>query len=831
MTKRGRMSGEWVARMFGAGVSGLAVSICLALPSQADEIRPAVAVQRFSFDLPAQPLSDALDTFSRITGLQVVSTGAGLEGRRSGAVRGDLSADEALKSLLAGSGVAYRLGAGGTVSLVEMPQSGDATLLAPISIEGQSDPHDSAWGPVSGMVATHAASGTKTDTPLMETPQSVSVVTRDEMDVRKAHSLADALGYTSGVRAGTMGEANGYGGDSTSIRGFGGDGTTGPSYNEYLDGMRLGGSGYVVSGFDPYLFERIEVLKGPASVLYGQSTPGGIVNMVSKRPTDQPEGEVEFQTGSYGRLQGNFDVSDQADADGKLLYRLSGTAWDTDSQTRFSHRMRAAIAPAITIRPDGDTSLTILTRYQKDDFGGSPLNWLPAYGTVLANSNGRIARDFFAGDPNYDRWRRQNVGAGYLFEHHFDDVWAIRQNVRYMYNSLDFANVYISTLSSLATARRQAFGMVEHSNDWTIDNQAEAKFRTGMVGHKILFGIDDQILRNDTDRVLQSSAPSIDLYNPSYYQSFALRPYQKSRTASNQNGLYLQDQLALGRVIGVFGLRQDWLDSRTDNLLTGTRTDQGAHALTKRAAMMYRFDSGVAPYFSYSESFDPTVGSYLAGGAPAKPSDGKQYELGAKFQPPGTNSMITTSLFDLIRTNVATTDVNNPGYVLQSGEVESRGFELEGKASLAAGLNATAAYTFLDAKVTSSNDTATGIDGVSVSQKGKRPARIPGHSASLWLDYTFQSGDLRGAGFGAGTRYVGPTEGDAANSFRVPGFLLFDAMVQYDLAGLGTSFRGWSTGVTATNLGDARYVSSCFAAVRCFYGSGRAVYASLKYRW
>lgn len=826
------MSGKWVGRMFGVGVSGLAVSIGLSVPSQAaDTARPAAAVQRFSFDLPAQPVSDALDAFSRITGLQVVSTGVGLDGWRAGPVRGELSADEALRSLLAGSGVAYRMGPGGTVSLFASPRSGGATLLAPISIEGQSDFRDGAWGPVSGFVATHAASGTKTDTPLMETPQSVSVVTRDEMDLRKAHSLADALGYTAGVRAGTMGEANGYGGDSTSIRGFGGDGTTGPSYNEYLDGMRLGGSGYVVSGLDPALFERIEVLKGPASVLYGQSTPGGIVNMVSKRPTDQPHGEVEFQTGSYGRLQGNFDISDRADADGTLLYRLSGTAWDTDSQTRFSHRMRAAIAPAVTIRPNADTSLTILTRYQKDDFGGSPLNWLPAVGTVFAGPNGRIARDFFAGDPNYSRWRRQNAAAGYLFEHHFDDVWTVRQNVRYMYNSLDFANVYISTLSSPTTARRQAFGMVEHSNDWTIDNQAEANFRTGLVGHKVLFGVDDQILRNDTDRVLQASAPPIDLYNPGYDRSFSVRPYQKSRTASNQNGLYFQDQMDLGRVSGVFGLRQDWVDSRTDNLLTGIRTEQGAHALTKRAALMYHFDSGVAPYFSYSESFDPTVGSYLAGGAPAKPSDGKQYELGAKFQPSGSNSMITASLFDLTRTNVATSDVNNPGYVLQSGEVSSRGLELEGKASLADGLNATAAYTFLDAKVTSSNDTATGIDGVKVSQKGKRPVRVPEHTASLWLDYTVQSGDLKGAGFGTGARYVGPTEGDAANSFRVPGFLLFDAMVQYDLSGLGTPFHGWSTSVTATNLGDTRYVSSCFAAVRCFYGSGRSVYASLKFRW
>lgn len=829
--KRGRAVGLPVA-----GYVMAAIGSAMVVPGLLTASRPVMAqaagqAAPLAFAIPAQPLVTALARFTETSGIQFFFDAAIARDVQSPGVSGELAPESALLRLLAGTGLTYRFTNANTVTLVALPKDGAAAVLPPVTVEGQAAKAETPWGPVSGFVASHAVSGTKTDTPLIETPQSVSVVTRDEMDARSAHSLADSLGYTAGVRAGTMGDSNGYGGDSTSIRGFGGDGTTGPSSNEYLDGMRLGGSGYVVSGLDPYMFERVEVLKGPASVLYGQSTPGGIVNMVSKRPTDTPQGEIELQTGSYGRMQAAFDLSDRLDEEGKLLYRLSAIGLDTDTQTDFSDRKRVAVAPAFTIRPNTDTSLTILARYQQDDFGGSPLNWLPAYGTVLTNPNGSIPRDFFAGDPNYNKWNRKNLGLGYVFEHHFNDTWTVRQNFRYMHNSLDFANVYISSLASMTTANRQAFGMVEHSNDWTLDNQVEANFETGQFRHVALFGLDGQIFQSDTERVLQSSAPTINLYNPVYYQTFNPTPYQHKETKADQQGAYLQDQIKIDNWIAVLGLRQDWAESQTDDLKNGTTAKQKDDALTKRAALMYAFESGLSPYVSYSESFAPTVGSYLASGEAAKPSEGKQYEVGLKYQPPGYNSLVTLSAFDLTRTNVATTDPNNSTYVIQTGEIRSRGIELEGKASLAEGLNATAAYTYLDAEVTKSTDTATGIDNVTVAVQGKQPTRVPTHSASVWLDYTLQSGAFRGLGFGAGTRYVGVSQGDNANSFQVPAFLLFDGGVYYDLANLAPSFTGWSASVTGTNLLDKEYVSSCFGTNRCYYGTGRTVFASLKYKW
>ncbi|WP_291004813.1 TonB-dependent siderophore receptor [Ferrovibrio sp.] len=793
------------------------------------------------FAIPAQSLVSALVRFTDATGIQFFFDAAIARDKRSQGVSGRLSAEEALRRMLVGSGLTFRFTNANTVTLVPVPEASGAAVLDPVTVQGQVGAEGgmeaTAWSPAGSFVAKRSASGMKTDTPLAETPQSISVVTREEMQARNVTNIAEALGYTAGVRAGIMGSSSGYGGDSSSIRGFGGDGTSGPSFNEYIDGMRLRGAGYVVSGIDPFAFERVEVIKGPASVLYGQSTPGGLVNMVSKRPqapgqAAQAAGEAEVQTGSNNRKQGSVDFGDKLNETGSLTYRLGVLAFDTEGQTAFSDRARISLAPSLTWSPHADTTLTILTRYQRDNFDGSALNWLPAAGTILPNANGKVSRDFFAGDPNFMRWDRTNIAFGYAFEQVLSDTFTARQNFRHMYNQLDYASVYISTMNANGrTANRQAFGMLEHSRDTTIDNQLQADFNTGPVKHTLLGGVDLQYTRSDTDRILQNTAATIDIFNPVYYQTFTPTAYQKNKTETNQYGLYLQDQIKWDQWILVLGLRQDWAQTGTRNMFTYGRTKQSDDALTKRAALMYRFDAGFSPYVSYTESFDPSVGSLLVGNIPAKPSEGVQYEMGVKYQPPGYNSFITASVFDLTRQNVTTNDLVNTGFVVQTGEISSRGLELEAKAALSEGLSGTLSYTYLDAEVTSFNGTVNTINGVAVQRQGKTPTRVPQNSASAWLDYTFKQGEWRGLGLGAGLRYVGETYGDDANSFKVPAFTLFDAAIRYDLANLGVQYAGWSAALTGSNLLDKEYVSACSAAVRCFYGDGRRVYASLKYKW
>jgi iron complex outermembrane receptor protein len=798
--------------------------------------QPAVAqgqagqVQLAAFEIAAGPLPLALTAFGRQSGYQVSFDPQGFASLQAARVSGTMSPDEALRRMLAGTGVTFRYTEARSIVLDPPPQGRGAAVLPTLSVEGTRRP-ETAYGPVEGYVATRAASASKTDTPLIELPQSVSVVTRDEMEVRAVTSVADALSYTPGVRSGLLGDANGYGGDSTAVRGFGGNGTSGPSFNEYIDGMKLQGSGYVRSGMDPYFFERVEVLKGPASVLYGQAIPGGLINMVSKRPTATPQGEVELQYGSFDRKQGHFDVSNSLDAERTLSYRFSGVILDTSTQTDFSDRKRVAVAPAFTWAPSVDTTLTLLTRYQHDDFDGSPLNWMPSRGTVRDNPNGQISRSLYAGDTSYDKWDRYYYSAGYLFEHVLSDAFTFRQNFAYNRNDLDNQNIYITTLQANGRyANRQAFGMTEHSKDYTLDNQLQATFTTGPLKHTLLTGLDAQVFRNSTDRVV-GTPTALDLYNPGYGNSpGTLTVNARSKTDADQQGFYLQDQIQWDRWHLLLGLRRDWAESETLNQVSGARTPQSDRADTKRVGLLHAFPNGISPYVSYTESFEPTVATLLLGGGLAQPSEGAQWETGIKYQPPGSRSMITASVYELTRSNV-TTPSGVTGYSLQNGEVQSRGFELEAKVAPMTGLNVIAGYAYTDAEITSTRNTATTITGATVSMQGKTPTRAPVHTASAWADYTLQSGPMRGFGFGAGVRYVGTAEGDDANSFEVPAFALFDAGLFYDLGNLRPDFSGWQASLNASNLLDKDYISTCFGDNRCYFGTGRTVIAGLKYKW
>ncbi|MDY0873708.1 TonB-dependent siderophore receptor [Dongia rigui] len=810
----------------------LLLSSCLLIGTVADmawaQSTPPVLSQPHAIDIAPQALASALNQLAAQTGLQIVFDAAKISGINSAGANGMLTTEAALQAVLAGTGFNYRISGTNAVTLDLV--SGDSTDLAPLSVTDTAET-ETAWGPVDGYVATQSATGTKTDTPLIETPQSISVVTRDEMEARNVTDMSQALAYTSGLISGGHGTSGAIGGDTVAIRGFGGDGTTGPSSNEYIDGLKLAGTGYVSSAFDPYFFERVEVLKGPASVLYGQSTPGGIFNMVSKRPTEDFQGEIGFQAGNNDLFQGIFDISGAMDEDKEFLYRLTATGWDNDTEVDFSDRRRYAVAPALTWRPNEDTSITLLARMQKDDFDSSPLNWLPTRGTVLGNPYGDISSSLYTGDTNYQEWDRDSYAIGYLAEHAFDDTFTVRQNFRYNYNRLDFKGVYLQNLrADQINASRYAFGMIEHSNDWTLDNQLEAKFDTGPVEHTFLLGVDGQILDNDTKREL-GLWTDLDVFDPDN-DNFAntVAPFRSQAQLSKQLGLYAQEQFKWDDLILTFGGRQDWTSGELTNRMTDETTKQTDDAFTWRAGVLYAFESGFSPYFSYSESFEPEIGTD-EDGKPFKPTTGQQFEVGIKYQPPGYDSFITLSAFDIKRQNVVTADPVNPSLSTQTGEIGSRGIELEAKASLADGLDATFAYTYLDTEILKSGDTATGIDGDDHNVEGKQKAAIPTHAGSVWVNYTFQEGDFAGLGLGAGARYVGETYGDDANSYKVPDYLLFDAAVRYDFGELSPSLDGWIAQLNASNIADNKYVASCIGIDRCFYGAGRTIIGTVKYTW
>lgn len=672
-------------------------------------------------------------------------------------------------------------------------------------------------GEASGYVASSAVTATKTDTPLIETPQAVSVVTRDQMEAQGAQTIPEALRYTASVLPEIRGNSA-SGAPYLLSRGF--------YLEQFLDGARLPSDvsfGYAIPSFDPYGLERIDVLHGPASVLYGQANPGGVANLVSKRPTTDPLHEVFATTGSHGRAELGFDLGGALTQDGTLSYRLTGVGLDTDTQVNDAKQRHLYIAPAITWRPDTDTTLTVLAKYQRDPDVGY-YNFVPAVGTIFDNPSGKISSHTNLGDPDFDHHSKTQYSIGYEFEHRFNPVWTFRQNVRYTYVTDDFANVFANGFApgSTTTINRYAFFNDENAKFFTVDNQAQAKFSTGVLAHTALFGFDFQRVLYREDVGL-GAAPSLDVFAPVYLPVATPNASSDDFIRQTQLGAYAQDQIAYGKWRLLIGAREDWASSDDTNPVTDSASSQSERAFTWRTGLVYLFDNGFAPYASFAKSFDPQVG-VLSGGGAAKPTTAQQYEVGIKYQPPGINSFITASLFDLRERNVLTSDPENPGFSTQSGQVRARGLELEGHASLTDNLDLVASYTFLNNVTTESNDSTTTVDGNTTPLQGKAPWGIPRNVGSAWLDYTMHGGNLRGLGFGAGIRYVGSSY-DASNSIRVPSTTLLDAAIHYD-TGLH-----WLFSLNAQNLFNRQYVASCFGTTTCTYGDGIEVLGTARYRW
>ncbi len=808
--------------MLAAALTMTAVSAITvtALPARAQDVDAPVRLAQLSaersFNIEAQPLTTALTLFGQQSRIQITVHGTLPRNISAPAVRGTMTSEEALTRLLAGSGLTYTASDESTIAIESPGQkdSGGATVLDPITVEGR---EETAYGPVQGYVATRSSTGTKTDAPISEVPQSVSVVTRDQIDARGARTLAEALAYNAGVATGQRGESAGLGSANIVIRGFGGTG----SLNEYWDGLQIAGTNFATSGIEPFLFERIEVLRGPTSVLYGQNQPGGVVNSVSKRPTAKRRGEVQALGGTFDTIELNLDVSGPIVDDGTLSYRVLAVISDEDGQSDFSGQARQVAAPSISWRPTRDTTLTTQLIYQNDDADGLSLRTLPAIGTLFDSPNGRLPRNRFAGEPTYNKWDREILSVAYFLEHDLTDKWSARQNFRYLKTSLDTELVYaVSLQGDNRTVNRSAFGLVEDSHLIAVDNQLEGDIETGPLSHNVLLGVDLQRRTGSTLRRF-SAAPTLDLFAPAYFQTFPEPPiFQDADDTQFRLGLYGQNQIKFQRWILTLGGRHDWTDNELTNNRTDTTTETSDSAFTGRVGLGYAFENGITPYFSFAQSFQPQSGVDFNGDR-FEPTTGEQYEIGVKYDVPAQNAFVTLSAFELTQQNVLTSDPVNTGFSVQTGEIRSRGIELEGVASLENGLDLIASYTFLDQEVTKSND----------ADKGKRPRSVPRQTASLWASYGFDAGWLDGIRLGGGVRYVGRSEGDTQNTFHVPSYTLFDASLNYDLSALGAHFDNWHVAVNATNLTDNKYVASCNAANSCFYGVGRSVIARLKYKW
>jgi iron complex outermembrane receptor protein len=787
-------------------------SIIVVVPTPAQ----AQTAQQRTFAIRPQPLPSALTVFGQQTGLQVSVDAAAARGLTSPGATGTMTPAVALHRLLDGTGLSYRFTGASTV-VIGTPgaQAGGTNVAGAISLDTIDVQGETAWGPVQGFVASRSATATKTDTPLIEVPQSISVVTRDQMDTRKIDSLHDTLQYTAGVFAGSSGDQQFD--PRFQIRGFVLEGWQGQIY---LNGLPTFGFGDI----EAYGLERVEVMRGPASVLYGQGEPAGTIGLVTKRPTENPVREVQVQGGSFGKKGIAFDLGGPVTEDKTLLYRLTGVMREGGNGIDFSKEERTFLSGSLTWRPTTATEITAYSFYQKDNgrwnFG------LPAQGTVLPNPNGRIPITRYLGEPSVDYVNTEKTAVGYSLQHRATDSLTFRQNLQYArdkYDERDVSPAWNSSgvpgLESDSRTMNRIGLLTQYTFDtFAVDNQAELKFNTGPFQHTALFGVDYRWRqRNSQQAGWDTIVPPIDVYAPVYgLPVIWSTQWTTSRQTQNATGIYFQDQIKLDRWILTLGGRYDWADLRTVNIVSGSTTDKSDQAFTKRAGLGYEFDNGLVPYISYADSFLPIAGMYapVAGSdlKPFKPTTGTQYEAGIKYQPKGATWRITGAVYDLRKQNVLTPDPVHPGYSIQTGEISSRGFELEAVASLSSNINLTAAYSYNDARVTKS--TTGNLD--------KRPIGVPQHLASLWADYTIREGALNGLGFGGGVRYVGASAGNEMNTFYAPAYTLVDAMIRYDI-------DNWRFSLNVTNLFDKYYVAVC--SDTCNPGRTRTVLGKVSYRW
>ncbi len=705
------------------------------------------------------------------------------------------------------------------------PVASTAPVPAPTG-QGAASGRERGDGPVTGLVANRTTSGSKTDTPLLETPQAVTVIGAEQIDALKAQSVGEATRYAPGIRSETFG--NDTRNDFFLIRGFQAE-----QRGYYLDNLQLFSQAFATFRVEPFGLERIEVLRGPSSVLYGGSNPGGMLNAISKKPLFTPFNHVEAGVNEFGRAYGAFDFSGpvkvgSSPADGSFAYRMTGLLRGGGTQTDNVGDDRIFIAPAFTWKPTEATSLTMLGSYTRDSTNLQ--NFLPYRGTVVpADFGGRIPTRRFTGDPTFDTFNREQAFIGYQLEHRFDNDVIFRQNARYSHLDINFNSAIGLGYTNEAAGNlgRYKFLTLPRANIFNVDNQLEKRFDTGLLSHTVLFGLDYRRYRLDDNQATNfSDTPFVGVSDVNVLTGAqtanapltkASGRYINASTVQDQLGAYLQDQVRFGRFTLALSGRYDAVRTDTANFVAPDESKLGTEGrFSGRAGLIYTSEIGIAPYASYSNSFNPQIGLNGLTQRPLRSETGEQVEVGVKYQPPGSRSYLAFSAFDLRRQSVALTDPANFLITQQTGEVRSTGLEVEAVAEVTRGLNLIASYTVYDLEITK--------NAVDTTVLGKRPVNTPERFGGVFVDYTIPDGPFQGFGFGGGVRFVGRSFATALNDFKVPSYTVGDAQVHYERA-------GWRFAVNASNVTDETFVASCSGLTACFYGERRRITGSVSYRW
>ena len=678
----------------------------------------------------------------------------------------------------------------------------DAYVLPPIILQQKLD----YSGAIDGYLAPATETGVKSGVPLSEVPQSITVVTSTELEKRAPRQVEDAIAYAPGVLPSTWGMDDRY--DQFSIRGF----DMGP-YALYRDGLpqkALNFSGFTT---DPYMIDRIDVLRGPAGVLYGSNDAGGMVNLVTKRPVFNRLAETKLTFDNNGTAAVGFDWSDAVNADGTLAARVTGLVRDGETEVEGSENDRSLLAASLAWAPNEDTSLTLLAHVQRDAL--TPLIFAPVNGEDIDPAWGSLPDDYAYRQSDYNHFRTDQESIGWELTHNVTPDLVLNQRLRYAHQTTDYAQLDYS-YADAGGLYYYAFRNDEEARTLGIDTNLEWTRQFGAVTNSLIAGFDYQRSTYDVTQYLDYTMYTV-AYNDPNIDFPVADPALSARTRNTyvEKGLYLQNHLDFGQGTKLtLGLRHSDFDTKAENRLTGTSDSQDNSATTAMFGLTHEMANGLTPYLSYTEGFTQNVGQTITGDV-LDPSESKQWEIGLRYAP-RADLMFSAALFDLRKSNVKEYDLNDPTWssFTQAGEIRSRGIELEARGRLSDTLQAVVGYTYLETEITKSSDR---------SLVGNENAFAPNHQASLWLDY--DAGSLApGLSLGGGLRYVSSYYATQSNARETPGHTLVDVAIGYEVA-------DFELELGITNLLDKEYDNVCYDGYGCSRGEGRIFTVGLSRRF
>ncbi|EMW2192688.1 TonB-dependent siderophore receptor [Enterobacter hormaechei] len=652
-------------------------------------------------------------------------------------------------------------------------------------------------------------SATKSAVAESKTPQVINTIAAKEIEQRHASSVNEILRYAPGVSTEVRGSTSYM--SEYKIRGFNVD-------QEFYNGLQLpyNVTGNTKARIDPLLIESVDILKGPSSVLYGGGSPGGLVNIQSKKPQKEAKTELGFNTGNRNLKEGYLDSTGQI-ANSDWNYRLLGKATESDEQVHTTRYENYLVAPSVTWQPDDKTRLTI------DALAQNTPSLTPSDPMPLSYLRSKYAdRRDYAGDE-WSGFKQRQWMLGYSFEHEFDSGWGFNQKARYFDVDTHQRSAYSTgTGSEVYQLNRFAYTTDEDLQSFNIDNQVTRTVVLGDWQHHLLAGFDYQKLNSHFHYRYASSTPGIDMRNPDHSQidndALGLETAQKNRLGYQQNGYYLQDQIAFGGLNVLASLRFDDYRSVTTNYLqNGDKAWVSQDRLTKRLGALYAFDNGLSPFISYSEGFAPVSPQGTLTAKDVKPTTSKQVEGGVKYLLAEYATTFTASVFNIRQKNVVTSD---PGFLnyRQTGEVESKGAELSAISRPTDNLTLIANYAYTHA-----------INTEDDKYQGKRPTQVPENAFNLWGDYTFDSTPLRGLTLGAGARYTGPMEISPANDAgKLGGTTQYDLAASYRMGELAPSLEGLTLKASAQNVTNKETLT-CYDATNCWIGRDRTFQVGANY--